>query len=83
MSKRVYRTYSTELKQKVVEEYLSGRGSLRYLAKLHQIGDKKSIREWIMCFAITGVLLSGRSSVVYWVVALVIAIQAAIKDGRN
>lgn len=43
MSKRAYRTYSTELKQKVVEEYLSGRGSLRYLAKLHQIGDKKSI----------------------------------------
>ena len=44
MSKRVYRTYSAELKQKVVEEYLSGKGSLRYLAKLHQIGDKKSIR---------------------------------------
>lgn len=41
MSKRVYRTYSAELKQKVVEEYLSGKGSLRYLAKLHQIGDKK------------------------------------------
>ncbi len=50
MSKRAYRTYSTELKQKVVEEYLSGRGSLRYLAKLHHIGDKKSIREWIMCY---------------------------------
>ena len=31
-----------------------------------------------MCFAITGVLLSGRSSVVYWVVALVMAIQAAL-----
>ena len=50
MSKRAYRTYSAELKQKVVEEYLSGRGSLRYLAKLHQIGDKESIREWIMCY---------------------------------
>ena len=50
MSKRVYRTYSAELKQKVVEEYLSGKGSLRYLAKLHQIGDKKRIREWIMCY---------------------------------
>lgn len=50
MSKRNYRAYSTELKRKVVEEYLSGKGSLRDLAKLHQIGDKSRIREWIMCY---------------------------------
>lgn len=50
MSKRIYRTYSAELKQKVVEEYLSGKGSLRDLAKLHQIGDKSRIREWVMCY---------------------------------
>lgn len=50
MSKRIYRKYSAELKQKVVQEYLSGKGSLRELAKEYEIGDKSRIIEWIQCY---------------------------------
>lgn len=50
MSKRIYRKYSEELKQKVAAEYLSGKGSLRDLARKYQIGDKSRIREWVMCY---------------------------------
>ena len=50
MSKRINRKYSAELKLTVVQEYLSGKGSLRELAKKHQIGDKSRIREWIQCY---------------------------------
>lgn len=50
MSKRIYRKYSAELKLKVVQEYLSGKGSLRELAKKYEIGDKSRIIEWIRCY---------------------------------
>ncbi len=50
MSKRIYRKYSAELKQKVAAEYLSGKGSLQDLARQYQIGDKSRIREWVMCY---------------------------------
>jgi len=42
------RSYSKELKIKVVNEYLTGKASLRDLAVKYNIRDKKTIRSWIM-----------------------------------
>lgn len=50
MSKRIYRKYSAELKQKVVQEYLSGKGSLRELAKKYELTDKSCVQAWIKCY---------------------------------
>jgi len=40
-------SYSAELKQQVVEEYLAGKGSLVDLCKKYVVNDSKVIRNWI------------------------------------
>lgn len=40
-------SYSAELKQQVVEEYLTGKGSLRDLCKKHLIRGPEVIRRWL------------------------------------
>jgi len=39
--------HSAEWKLKVIEKYLSGKGSYDYLAKMHGIGSK-TLREWVL-----------------------------------
>ena len=39
--------YSYEFKKQVVNEYLSGKGSYNYLAKIHGIPDKTPIQNWV------------------------------------
>ena len=39
--------YSYEFKKQVVNEYLSGKGSYRYLAKIHGMPDKTPIQNWV------------------------------------
>ena len=47
---REQRKYSSELKSQAVQDYLAGKGSLRYLCKQYGIRDKKSLRQWILCY---------------------------------
>ena len=47
---RKLRKYSPELKQQAVQDYLTGKGSLRKLCKQYGISDKKSLRQWISCY---------------------------------
>ena len=47
---REQRKYSSELKSQAVQDYLAGKGSLRYLCKQYGIRDKKSLRQWISCY---------------------------------
>ena len=42
--------YSEEVKLKAVQDYLNGGGSLREICKKYGILEKKSLREWIMCY---------------------------------
>ena len=44
------RVYSAELKAQVVEEYLSGTGSLLELCKKYQIRSKTQLRDWIKVY---------------------------------
>ncbi|MDU0404382.1 hypothetical protein ML8HA_00144 [Lactococcus lactis] len=39
--------YSIELKQRVIQDYLSGKGGSTYLAKLHNVGSSSQVRRWI------------------------------------
>ena len=39
--------YSIELKQRVIQDYLSGKGGSTYLAKLHNVGLSSQVRRWI------------------------------------
>ena len=39
--------YSYEFKQKVVREYLEGKGSYEYITKQNNIPDKKQVRIWV------------------------------------
>ena len=50
MSKQIHRKYSAELKEKVVQEYLSGKGSMGYLAKKYGLADESRVRDWIKCY---------------------------------
>ena len=47
---REQKKYSSELKSQAVQDYLAGKGSLRYLCKQYGIRDKKSLRQWISCY---------------------------------
>ena len=47
MSRRHNKKYSRELKLQAVQEYLSGKGSLREICRKHGIADKRSLRRWI------------------------------------
>ncbi len=44
------RTYSKEFKQKVVKEYLSGRGSLKDLAVKYGIPSYETPRQWVLSY---------------------------------
>ena len=50
MSKRRNKHYSAELKLQAVEDYQSGKGSLRTICRKYGIKDNKTLREWIMCY---------------------------------
>ena len=47
---RKLRKYSPELKQQAVQDYLTGKGSLRQLCRQYEIKDKKQLRNWISCY---------------------------------
>ena len=47
---REHRRYSSELKNRAVQDYLAGKGSLRQLCIQYGISDKKSLRQWILCY---------------------------------
>ena len=42
--------YSAELKLQAVQEYLTGKGSLRKICKKYGIPDHKMLRQWISCY---------------------------------
>ena len=42
--------YSAELKLRAVQDYLSGKGSLRKICKKYGIPDHKMLRQWISCY---------------------------------
>ena len=46
--------YSYEFKKEVVMEYLSGKGSYRYLAKQHGIPEDKPIQRWVAAYKAFG-----------------------------
>ena len=47
---RKLKKYSRELKQQAVEDYLTGKGSLRKICKEYGIKDKRQLRYWISCY---------------------------------
>ena len=47
---RKLRKYSPELKQQAVQDYLTGKGSLRQLCRQYEIKDKRQLRNWISCY---------------------------------
>ena len=42
--------YSSELRLKAVEDYLSGKGSIRAICKKYKIRDTKQLRNWIKVY---------------------------------
>lgn len=44
------KAYSTELKRKAVEEYLSGKGAQRVIAAKYGLRSTKTLREWIKVY---------------------------------
>ncbi len=42
--------YSAELKLQAVQDYLSGKGSLRNICKKYEITSKTRLSEWIICY---------------------------------
>lgn len=42
--------YSYEFKQKVVQEYLNGKGSYEYIAKQNNMPDNKQVRIWVNAY---------------------------------
>ncbi|EQC55904.1 hypothetical protein LLT6_13490, partial [Lactococcus cremoris subsp. cremoris TIFN6] len=46
--------YSIELKQRVIQDYLSGKGGSTYLAKLHNVGSSSQVRRWIRNYRAEG-----------------------------
>ena len=49
-NKAANNTYSSELKRKAVEEYLSGIGSLRVITAKYGLRSTKTLREWIKVY---------------------------------
>ena len=39
--------YSFELKVKIVQEYLDGKGGAKYLSKKHGIKSERQVKDWI------------------------------------
>ena len=50
MLKRKQKKYSAELKLKAVQDYLTGKGSLRQICRQYGIKDKRQLRNWISCY---------------------------------
>ncbi len=44
--------YSYEFKRKIVEEYLEGAGSYKYLAKKYQIKSNSTLHKWVNAYQI-------------------------------
>ena len=42
--------YSPEIKMRAIEDYKSGKGSLRVICKKYGIKEHKTLREWILCY---------------------------------
>ena len=42
------KSYSRELKLKIIKEYLNGEGSFRYLALKYNISSHKIVRKWVL-----------------------------------
>ena len=43
-------SYTAEEKQRAVEEYLQGKGSLREISRRYHIPNKDTLRRWIMVY---------------------------------
>ena len=50
MLKRKQKKYSAELKLQAVQDYLTGKGSLRQICRQYGIKDKRQLRNWISCY---------------------------------
>ena len=50
MSKRKQKKYSSELKLLAVQDYLSGKGSLRSICKKYGVVNKKQLQNWLSCY---------------------------------
>ena len=50
MFKRKQKKYSAELKLQAVQDYLTGKGSLRQICRQYEIKDKRQLRNWISCY---------------------------------
>ena len=44
------KVYSAELKLQAVQDYLSGKGSLRSICKRYGILNKKQLQNWLLCY---------------------------------
>ena len=44
------KVYSAELKLQAVQDYLTGKGSLRQICKQYEIRDNRQLRHWILCY---------------------------------
>ena len=44
------KVYSAELKLQAVQDYLTGKGSLRQICKQYEIKDNRQLRHWISCY---------------------------------
>lgn len=50
MSKRKQKKYSSELKLLAVQDYLSGKGSLRSICKKYGVLNKRQLQNWLSCY---------------------------------
>ena len=44
------KVYSAELKLQAVQDYLTGKGSLRQICKQYEIRDNRQLRHWVLCY---------------------------------
>ena len=44
------KVYSAELKLQAVQDYLSGKGSLRQICRKYEVKDKRQLQNWISCY---------------------------------
>ena len=44
------KVYSAELKLQAIQDYLTGKGSLRQICKQYEIRDNRQLRHWISCY---------------------------------
>lgn len=50
MSRVRKKSYSAELKEQAVQDYLEKKGSLREICKKYGIRNKETLREWLQCY---------------------------------